>query len=193
MFKRISILCIAVILLLITTTAFAGTVQLPHTGQTKCYRGGSPYDEIPCAGTGQDGEMRGGSPWPNPRFTVNGDCVTDNLTGLMWPRNGQLTGYMTWYSAIDYVNDLTLCGYSDWRLPNLTELESLANADMSNTATWLNTQGFYNVLFYGYWSSTSYAYDTFSAWIVDMWDGSVVYDGKVHNGIYSVWPVRSGQ
>ena len=37
MFKRISILSIAVIFLLFTTIALAGTVQLLQTGQTKCF------------------------------------------------------------------------------------------------------------------------------------------------------------
>ncbi|RJQ21248.1 MAG: DUF1566 domain-containing protein [Nitrospiraceae bacterium] len=167
-------------------------MQLPDTGQVKCYRDVSPYDEIPCAGTGQDGEIRAGATWPNPRFTVNGDCVTDNLTGLMRPRNGDLAGMTSWYSAIDYANDLTLCGYSDWRLPNLNELESLVNAEVSNTATWLNTQGFYNVRSSRYWSSTSCAFDTGRAWVVYMGNGGVSNSSKDGYGYYDVWPVRSG-
>ncbi len=43
---------------LFTTTIFAGTVQLPQTGQTKCYD--SAGAEIVCTGTGQDGEIRAG-------------------------------------------------------------------------------------------------------------------------------------
>mgnify|MGYP001616241930 CR=1 FL=1 len=176
------------ILTLITNTAFAGTVQLLQTGQTKCYN--SAGVEITCAGTGQDGEIRAGVAWPNPRFTVSGDCVTDNLTGLMWTKNGNFAGQMDWYSAVDYANNLTLCGYSDWRLPNVNELESLVNADESDTAAWLNTQGFYNVQSYNYWSSTS-TYYTFGAWVVGMGYGHVSYFGKGYNPY--VWPVRSGE
>ena len=50
MFKRISILSIAVIFLLFTTNAFAGVIELPQTGQTKCYDTNGV--EIPCTGTG---------------------------------------------------------------------------------------------------------------------------------------------
>ncbi len=57
-----------------------------------------PRDGTPrnCAGTGEDGELRKGVAWPNPRF-VSGtgaaaDCMTDKLTGLMWPKNGNLAG-----------------------------------------------------------------------------------------------------
>jgi hypothetical protein len=116
-------------LFLITSIAFAGTVQLPQTGQTKCYD--SAGVEFHCTGTGQDGEIRAGVQWPEPRFTVGtgaeSDCITDNLTGLMWPKNGNLAGKLNWDDAIDYANNLTLCGYSDWRLPNINELESLLN------------------------------------------------------------------
>ncbi|MEW6185017.1 MAG: hypothetical protein AB1585_04665 [Thermodesulfobacteriota bacterium] len=62
-----------------------GLIQLPQTGQNKCYIYSSDDipGEIPCTGVGQDGEVRAGVAWPSPRFTVSGDCVIDNLTGLM--------------------------------------------------------------------------------------------------------------
>ena len=76
-------------------------INLPQTGQTKCYD--SSGTEINCAGTGQDGEFQVGVDWPDPRFTVNGDCVTDNLTGLMWAKNGNLpNGFKSWQGALDY-------------------------------------------------------------------------------------------
>lgn len=58
MFKRISFLITALFLLFVTTNAFAGVIELPQTGQTKCYD--SSGTEIVCAGTGQDGEIRAG-------------------------------------------------------------------------------------------------------------------------------------
>jgi len=179
---------------LFTTTIFAGTIQLPQTGQTKCYN--STGAEIACAGTGQDGEIRVGVAWPNPRFTIGtgteSDCVTDNLTGLMWPRNGNLpNGTRVWNAAIDFANDLTLCGYSDWRLPNVNELESLVNADVPGTATWLTTQGFINMQSSFYWSSTNYAGGTNDVWIVDIGNGLVGATIRIATFVYA-WPVRSG-
>jgi len=133
-----------------------GIINLPKTGQTKCYDslGGG---EINCAGTGQDGESQAGVEWPEPRFTVSGDCVTDNLTGLMWAKNGNLpNGTKTWQGALDYVASINygsgLCGHKDWRLPNVNELESLINSGEANTANWLNSQGFSNVQSNYYWS-----------------------------------------
>lgn len=59
MFKRISFLITALFLLFVTTNAFTGAVDLPQTGQTKCYDFTGDHNSIiPCAGTGQDGEKK---------------------------------------------------------------------------------------------------------------------------------------
>jgi hypothetical protein len=176
--------CILLIISLTVTAATGGggTVSLPKTGQTTSYA------------TGDDGALQNGVAWPNPRFTVGtgaeADCVTDNLTGLMWVKSPDSTR-RTWQQALDYASGLTLCGYSDWRLPNVNELESLVNAGQSNTAEWLNRQGFSNVQFGFYWSATTSADYTVFAWYVGMWFGSVNCDDKTY--YYYVWPVRAGQ
>ncbi|MEK6528141.1 MAG: DUF1566 domain-containing protein, partial [Nitrospirota bacterium] len=193
MFNRKLIFSAVVLAILLPVLVFAGVIQLPQTGQTKCYD--SAGGESACAG-GQDGEIQAGVVWPSPRFTVGVDCVTDNLTGLMWARNGNLpNGTRTWQGALDYMASLNssggLCGYTDWRLPNINELDSLINAGELNTATWLNTQGFTNVQSDYYWSSTTYAYNTSYAWYVSMWNGYVYLGSKYYS--YYVWPVRSGQ
>jgi hypothetical protein len=62
---------------------------IPQTGQ-----------EISDA-TGDDGDLQMGVPWPNPRFTDNGDgTVIDNLTGLMWAKNANIYGTRTWSEAL---------------------------------------------------------------------------------------------
>jgi len=177
---------------LCTTFALAGAIQLPQTGQTKCYD--TNGYQISCACTGQDGEVRAGVAWPSPRFHDNGNStITDNLTGLMWTKNANLSGStMTWYQAIDFCNNLTLGGYRDWRLPNVTELESLTNDDEPNSATWLINQGFTSVQSNVYSSSTANAYDPSSAWYVHVDDGGVGFSDKTHNYYYA-WPVRAGE
>ena len=104
----------------------AGTVSLARTGQTVSYA------------AGDDGAQQMGVAWPAPRFAVSGDCVTDNLTGLIWAKNANLNGGpQTWDSAVDLAKGQTLCGRSDWRLPNVNELESLISASASVPADWL--------------------------------------------------------
>jgi hypothetical protein len=188
---KVVLLSILVFFAMLTNIAFAGTVNLPKTGQTKCYD--TAGIEIPCTGTGHDGEIQAGVAWPDPRFTDNGDeTMTDNLTGLMWTKNANLPNdYMTWQEALDYCNNLTLAGYSDWRLPNVNELESLVNVNEADSAAWLTVQGFTNVQASYYWSSTTFAYGPV-AWFVGMWYGDLVAVSKSSDGLY-VWPVRAGQ
>ena len=168
------------------------SVVLPETGQTTCYN--TTGTVITCAGTGQDGELRAGVSWPSPRFTVGTgvtvDCVTDNLTGLMWVRSPS-TNVDTWPNALTSANDLTLCGFSDWRLPNVNELESLVNSEVANPATWLNTQGFNGIQAHSYWSSSSDASSVVDAWYVALNSGRVSATTK--SGFNYVLPVRAGQ
>ena len=174
-----------------------GVIQLPKTGQTKCYN--TTGSEIACEGTGQDGEIQAGVSWPNPRFTpgtgTEAACMIDNLTGLMWPRNGNLSNSpKDWFEAFDYVDSLNvsegLCGYTDWRLPNIKQLETLLY-DTGDPGGWLVKNGFLNVQSYKYWSSTTVASDSFRAWFFDLQMPEINYqndNGKLE--LFFVWPVR---
>ena len=183
----------------------AGVIALPKTGQTTCYDTSVPSVAVACStagiSPGQDGATQTGVAEPSPRFTVDGTgaCITDNLTGLMWTRNANLpagtgaatTGLRTWQQALAYANDLTLCGFSDWRLSNRKELRGLINYSLANNANTLNTLGFGNVQADVYWSSSSYAGSAANVWIVDLDVGGVFADVKSNS--YYVWPVRAGQ
>ena len=180
--------------------SFAGTVNLPKTGQTTCYD--ESGNVIDCAQTGQDGDIQAGVDWPEPRFDDNGDgTITDHLTGLVWLKNADCAGTMNWNDALDYCNNLASgsCGLTDgsaagdWRLPNVIELESLVNAE-EHPGSWLNSQGFASVQSSHYWSATTHAVESyFYAWCVSMDYGNVTvsYNYKVYSRY--VWPVRAGQ
>lgn len=184
--------CLAAVILL-PLAGGAAVIQLPVTGQTKCYDFSGSL--ISCSGTGQDGNIMAGAAWPGTRFTVSGDCVTDNLTGLVWTKNGNHPGrLLDWKESIDYItsiNNTGICGYKDWRLPNINEIESLVNSGVTNPAEWLNKQGFYDVQSSAYCSSTTYSPDSDYAWCIDMWNGIVKSGLKTE--LKYVWPVRAGQ
>lgn len=170
-----------------------GKIQLSQTGQTTCYN--SLGDDIACTETGQDGEIQAGMVWPDTRFSVSGECVTDNLTGLMWAKSPDST-IRTWAKALAYANGLPeLCGLGGWRLPNINELESLIHAGQSAPETWLMGQGFTGVEATYYWTSTTHADNAGFAWYINLWDGSMEAVGKSdvldYPGI--AWPVRSVQ
>ncbi len=115
MVKKIFWLIILGALFLIPAVSFAGTVQLPRTGQKQCYD--TDGNVISCTGTGQDGDIKAGVAWPNPRFLQNGNCVIDYLTGLTWLRALPFTYMMTWSQTLDYVSSINssggLCGMTN--------------------------------------------------------------------------------
>ena len=172
--------------------AQAAPADQPKTGQTTCTdtTGGA----IPCTASGQDGDHQAGVAWPAPRYVVGtgatAACVTDKLTGLMWMGTPDSVAD-TWANALASANNLTLCGFSDWRLPNINELESLVNSAVGDQATYLNTQGFNGVKASYYWSSSSHPASPGAARIVVMTEGSVSAYDKASNSY--VWPVRTAQ
>ena len=62
-------------------------------------------------------------------------------------------------------------GFSDWRLPTFKELSSIVNSGTYSPA--INTDYFPNTKSSYYWSSTTHAGDTSSAWCVNFSDGDV--------------------
>ena len=49
---------------------------------------------------------------------------TDSSTGLMWAGKDNGTN-ANWHQAVKYCRNLRLGGYSDWRLPMITQLEGI--------------------------------------------------------------------
>lgn len=73
--------------------------------------------------------VRGNSNYGLNDFSDNGDgTITDQATGLMWQKNDSEIP-LDWKSALEYAKNLKLSNYSDWRLPNVKELQSLVNYD----------------------------------------------------------------
>lgn len=78
--------------------------------------------------------VRGSSDYGINQFMDNGDgTVTDHATGLMWQQTDSTHG-MNWPGALQYAQNLTLGGYSDWRLPNAKELHSIVDYSRSPQA-----------------------------------------------------------
>jgi hypothetical protein len=62
-------------------------------------------------------------------FVGNGDgTVTDQATGLMWQQVDDGNTY-DWVEALAYATSSELAGYTDWRLPNTKELQSIVDYD----------------------------------------------------------------
>ncbi len=135
-----------------------GEGGLAATGQRRCCdtRG----EAVACPGSGQDGELRLGIAWDEGRFTPLASGFFDRLSGLEWHYCEALNGApRTWAEALQAPADLPGTG---WRLPNIVELESLADASQARPAfsRRLPPGRFREA----YWSSTTSAYEPDWAW-----------------------------
>ncbi len=192
---------------------------VPKTGQTSCYDMATNAAEtcVPAEHTHQDGNQQKGVSLPTPRFTDKGNgTVTDNLTGLIWLDNANCAAATrTWATAFSDIDSLNSggtmngnnCGdtsnsgshQTDWRLPNVKELQSLidfgyfgpALSNAAGTAKWSANDPFSGVQAGYYWSATTLAGSPSGAWVVDLGSGNVGANGKASS--YYVWPVRAGQ
>lgn len=141
---------------------------LSDTGQDKFYDNDGNQIETPNIDDdyyGQDAQFTG----IVSSYKDNGDgTITDLNTGLMWQKTPDFKRH-NFYDAFDYVDNLTIGGYDDWRLPTIKELYSLLNSngelfpeDLSKSKPYLDTDYFdfqydKRMPYAGqYWSSTKY-------------------------------------
>jgi len=180
-----------------TASSTANPAEVARTGQQTSYV------------DGDDGDLRRGVAWPNPRFTDNSDgTVTDNLTGLIWLKDADCFTARQWSAALAAANTLNdgECGLDDgsaegdWRLPNVLEMQSLihfgvtdhpALPNTAGTGKWTEGDPFTGVRSAYYWTSTADANTTTLAWFLGLHSGDTYQDLKTSNSW--VWPVRGGQ
>ena len=186
--------------------------SFPDTGQTKCY---DDNGEIPCPSLGQpfygqDAQYQprlprsytklghGGKVLPDTALHVDDGgqwiMTRDNVTGLVWElkTNANQSHTYSWENAqsqyIAGLNSANFSGFSDWRLPDVKELSSLASAA---GPPWIDAAWFPKNVSSYYWSSTTYADLTYYAWHVNFKYGDVYSGDK--SGSFYVRGVRAGQ
>lgn len=142
---------------------------------------------------------------PDSQLTDNADgTVTDTKTGLMWKQCSEgLSGSdcamgialpYNWATALNRaqtVNTLEggFAGYTDWRLPNIKELQSITEKQCSAPA--INLTRFPNTAAESaYWSSTTAAVDSDTVWGVMFGNGNHGWATK-SGGISRLRLVRS--
>jgi len=163
--------------------------RTPDTGQTKCYNN---IQEITCPSPdepffGQDAQYTKNIPQYVIQTSNNDEVVIDQITGLIWQRRDDGTK-RTWKEALDYCENLSLAGYSDWRLPEKKELQSII--DFGSFSPALDTTFFPYALLPGdcYWSATTEAFLALSARKVCLGNGKLL--PSVKNDYHFVRAVR---
>jgi len=71
--------------------------------------------------------VRGNTTYGVNSFTDNGDgTITDHATGLMWMQDDNSEAIL-WKDALSYADTMVYAGYSNWRLPDAKELQSIVD------------------------------------------------------------------
>lgn len=144
----------------------AGGGAGPHPKSETVSAGGSKRYHARC--------VRSSSPPPAAAgYIDNGDgTVTDHRTGLVWQK-AEAPAEMTWEEALRYVKGLGTGGKTDWRLPNIKELQSLN--DEKTVRPSIDRKFFPETKPEEYWSSTAMGNRPDYAWTVDFTVGIVSY------------------
>jgi cysteine-rich repeat protein len=103
--------------------------------------------------------------WPVPTapdYTINGEVVRDNVTGLDW----QITtdGPYTRNTAMTHCQNLELGGFTDWRLPSRIELSTLFFPRSNGGTRYLDETTFPNTQA-RYWTASPSAAEEDTGWI----------------------------
>lgn len=79
--------------------------------------------------------VRGNIEYGENIFMDNGDgTVSDSATGLMWQKTDDGME-RSWEESLTYAENLELASYTDWRLPNAKELQSIVDYSRSPQTT----------------------------------------------------------
>ncbi len=109
-------------------------------------------------------------------FKDNGDgTIKDNQTDLTWQKVPP-TNTMTWEEALVYASSFSLAGKTDWRVPNIKELQSISDEKLMKPS--FNKTYFPNIVSGNYWSSTTLVQATTRAWDINTDYGIVSYNDK---------------
>ncbi|MBT3278210.1 MAG: DUF1566 domain-containing protein [Phycisphaerales bacterium] len=121
----LSMLILASASALLAAPAAKLSYPVVDTGQTRCYDSTKEiaYPKTGAAYAGQDAQYSGNAM----RYTDNKDgTITDEVTGLIWEKTPDFKK-RSWPDAAKHANALNLGGKTDWRMPTMKELFSIAH------------------------------------------------------------------
>jgi hypothetical protein len=138
---------------------------------------------------------------PDASYSIHNDgTVTHQVTELMWMRcslgmdwNGKTcsgeAATLSWGGALQRASRHAFAGYSDWRLPNKNELETILEESCNMPA--INERVFPATPTEYFWSSSPSAGLSIAAWSINFGYGAA--NASVKDGLLSVRLVRGGR
>jgi hypothetical protein len=112
-------------------------------------------------------------------YKATKEIVIDTISGLVWQREEDNV-LRNWWEAKNYCSSLKLASCGGWRLPTLSELESLVDLTRSSYP-YINMDAFPGAIDYWYWTSTEDEED--DSWMreVDFSNGQSDSDHKSYS------------
>ncbi|WP_265822976.1 Lcl C-terminal domain-containing protein [Geovibrio ferrireducens] len=128
----------------------------------------------------------------------DGAVITDTVTQLVWENRTVSNIVVSWDIALSYCENLDHGGYTDWRLPNINELQTLYDHTQHSPSandvfdTFDAQAEYYSGAPFGYyyWSSTSVPGDSSAALFGGFTNGVTEYELKML--LYNTICVRGG-
>ncbi len=151
----------------------SGGTSKDHTLHTRLVRGGQYFDFFDYTKLDSNGNDL-------PDNSASWSCIRDNHSGLIWevktdenknieyPYSTGLNNNI--FSYVSEINQAGLCGYNDWRAPEIDNLLTLADYDSYEPA--IKTNYFPYTISLLYWSASPYADGSGNAWYVNFNYGS---------------------
>jgi hypothetical protein len=156
----------------------------------------------------RSGEMAGEGSCPSDPLQGSGSddwgCVYDNVSQLTWEAktdDGSMHSYRLQFTnkgnkarddfsdaawLVDATNAQALCGATSWRLPDVSELQSIV--DYGQGVPNPISSSFVDPTFFPYawgswtWTRSDYVYDSKLAWYVDFDDGGINFRQRFDSG-----------
>jgi hypothetical protein len=125
---------------------------------------------------------------PTGRYIVSSGTVYDTKTKLAW-QQAPAPSTSTQPNALAYCASLSLSG-SGWRLPTMKELITIVDFSVTTTEPTINSTVFPGTPANYFWSSTSFAVNSGSAWVVLFANGPIFTNGVAASNSYNVRCVR---
>jgi hypothetical protein len=149
---------ILVLALLFSAPVIAINISGPNCGEY--FQTHYPVNEFMLGGSGLATDKRTGLTWfrcAAGEFWHEGDCLG-------------MAGLMSWTDALAYAESSKIGGFSDWRLPTVSELQGIIEEECINPA--INPFVFPSATADIYWSSQENFFNKFLAWGVYLFNGN---------------------
>ncbi|MBH2006837.1 MAG: DUF1566 domain-containing protein [Myxococcaceae bacterium] len=99
------------------------------------------------------------------RYNISNGVVIDTLSSIQWEQ-AESANTMSWSSVSDYCASQTTGGFSDWRAPNIGELQTLVDFTVGYPNVPINATAFPNTSYINFWSSTQVSGSSAYNWVV---------------------------